>query len=1031
MNKNKYVQKEEEILKFWDKNKIYEKQKSKCKNGKNFYFLDGPPYTSGHVHIGTAWNKALKDMILRYKRMRGFNVWDKAGWDMHGMPVELKTAKKLKLKTKEDIEKFGVGKFSKECLNFAKDNLNSMEKEFHRIGVWMDFDNAYKSIDNEFMENVWWLIKQAHEKKLLYEGDKTMTWCADCGTALAKHELEYENVEEDSVFLKFQSNDDSKKFYIIWTTTPWTIPLNLAIMVNPEIDYLEIKVGNEKWIIAEALTNIFMGMIGKKYKVLKKFKGKTLEGKRYIHPYENELKILQDLRKKHKKAYSILLSEEYVDTSGGSGLVHCAPGCGPEDQEVGAANGLPAFNELDEYGVFSDKMGKFAGKKAKTDDSIFIKDFEKNGCLITTTQVGHEYAHCWRCKNPVVFRATKQWFFAIEGLKELMLKENEKVTWVPDVAGSSNFKNWLDNLKDNAITRQRFWGTPVPIWTCKKCKDISVVGSSKELKKLGAKVPDNLHKPWIDKVTFKCKCGGTKERVPDILDVWIDAGSVSWNCLDYPATKKNFDLFPADFILEGHDQIRGWFNMLLVDSMIAMKKHCYKAVYMHGFIQDTKGRKMSKSLGNIISPNEVIEKFGADTLRYYMIGAAKAGVDMNYNFADAQIRFRNLDVLRNTTKYILSQAKFAGVDPTKIKIGKTTDEDKYMISKLNHAIQTATNMFDNYLLNEIPDVGEELYLELSRWYIKNFRDDFNQTRIKIAFDSLMAAIKILSPVIPFTTEEIYQEINTEFNLKNKSIHLVDWPKAETQKINKELEDEIDITKTIIKLILGSREKANRGVRWPVKEAVVVTSSSKIKGTLRNYKDMICSRTNLLNIKTGDLDGLAFNVKANFQKLGPKYGEDVALIAGNLASISGNTLVEGMAKKGTYGLKVNGKHFDLTRGDIIIEEVIPEGYAGQSLGNIGVYLNLEETHDMITQGFMREIVRKVQSLRKNAGLQQPDRISLEIVAPVDLVKNLEKLAKELKQKVGAKDLDFVAHISNKERDDFKVREKKIEIGLKKI
>jgi isoleucyl-tRNA synthetase len=1031
MVKNKYVQKEEEIRAFWDKNKIYQKQKAKGKKGKDFYFLDGPPYTSGKLHVGTAWNKSLKDMLLRYKRMAGFNVWDRAGWDMHGMPVELRTAKKLGLKTKEDIQEFGVAKFAKECINFANGNLKLMEEEFQRIGVWMDFENAYKSVDNKFMENVWWLIKQAHDKNLLYEGDKTMTWCADCGTALAKHELEYENVTEDSIFLKFQSRSNPKEFFIIWTTTPWTIPLNLAIMVNPEINYLKVKVDGEVWIIAEALTNIFLGMLGKKYKILKKFKGKTLKGEGYIHPYEDEIKVLKELKKKHKKAYTVLLSEEYVDTSGGSGLVHCAPGCGPEDQEVGAANGLPAFNELDEYGVFSKKMGKFAGKKAKRDDSKFIEEFKKKGCLIETTQVEHEYAHCWRCKNPVVFRATKQWFFAIEPLKDLMLKENKKVTWVPDVAGSANFANWLKNLKDNAITRQRFWGTPVPIWKCTKCKDISVFGSAAELKKAGGKVPANLHKPWIDKVKCKCKCGGTKERIPDILDVWIDAGSVSWNCLGYPGNKKDWKLFPADFILEGHDQIRGWFNMLYVASMIAMKKHCYKAVYMHGFVQDSKGRKMSKSLGNIISPNEVIDKFSIDTMRYYMTGATKPGIDMNYNFADAQIRFRNLDVLRNTAKYIISQAKFAGVNPTKLKLGKTTDEDKYMISKLNHSIALATDKFDNYLLNEIPDVGEKLYLELSRWYIKNFRDDFNSTRIKIAYDSLMTAITILAPIIPFTSEEVYQDLKKEFKLKEKSIHLVSWPKSDSKKINKTLEAEIETTKTVLKLLLASREKANRGVRWPVKEATIVTSSDQVKDAVKKYQDMICSRANVLNIKSGKLDGLTFNVKVNFQTLGPKYGEDVALITGKLAEISSNTLVEGITKKGKYAIKVNNKYFELLRNDVIIEEIIPEGYAGQSLGNVGVYLNLEETPDMILNGFMREIARKVQALRKKSGLQKPDKISLQIVAPVDVDKGLEKLVKDFKAKVGAKELEFVAHLSLKEKDDFTIRGKKIEIGLKKI
>jgi isoleucyl-tRNA synthetase len=1027
---NKYVLKEEEILKFWNKNKIYAKQKA-LGTGKDFYFLDGPPYTSGKVHLGTAWNKSLKDTIMRYKRMQGFKVWDRAGWDMHGMPVELAVARQLGLKTKEDIEKFGVAKFAKECVTFANGNLKSMENEFKRIGIWMDFDNAYKAIDNSFMENVWWLIKQAHNNKLLYEGDKTMTWCANCATALAKHELTYKNVEEDSIFLKFQSRDKPDEFYVIWTTTPWTIPLNLAVMVNPEITYLKIKVDNEIWIIAEALTNIFLGMLGKKYKILERFTGKKLEGKSYIHPYEKDIPLLREMKKKYKNAYTILLSKEYVDTSGGSGLVHCAPGCGPEDQEVGAKYSLPAFNELDEYGKFSKQMGKFAGIKAKTDDKKFIEAFNKKGILIETTKVEHDYAHCWRCKDPVIFRATKQWFFAIEPLKKLMLSENKKVRWIPDVAGSANFNNWLKNLKDNAITRQRYWGTPVPIWRCNTCKDITVIGSRAELEKLGAKVPANLHKPWIDNTKFKCKCGATMQRIPDILDVWIDAGSVSWNCLDYPTTKKNMKFFPADFILEGNDQIRGWFNMLLVNSMVAMKKPCYKAVYMHGMIQDSQGRKMSKSLGNVISPNEVFEKYSIDTLRYYMIGASKPGLDMHYNFQDAQIRFRNLDVLRNTAKYIITQAKFAHVNPNKLTLGKLTDEDTYMISKINHAIQTATEKFDAYHLNEIPDIGEELYLELSRWYIKSFREDFNTTRLKIAYDALMTAITLLAPVIPFTTEEVYQQLKDVFKLKEESIHLVSWPKANLKKIKKQLEDEINITKNLTSLILASREKANRGVRWPVKEAIVVTSSMKVRQAINNYKTLLCTRTNVLDIKFGELSGLTYKVKVNFSSLGPKCGEAVGVVASQIVNTDGTNIVRELNKTGKFILKLKNKVFELTRNDLVIEEIVPEGYAGQAINNVGVYLNLVETPDMIAQGYMREIARKVQTLRKTAGLTKIDKINLQVSAPVNLTASLRKIGRNLKQKVGASELEFVEQVTLPQKDSLTVRGKSLEIGLKKI
>src|SRR3989344_597209 len=588
------VKLEPEILEFWKKNNIYEKAKEKNKGKKKFYFLDGPPYTSGKVHLGTAWNKSLKDSVLRYKRMQGFDVWDRAGYDMHGMPTEQAVEKNLGIKNKDEIPNFGIANFVRECKEFAITNLMAMNNDFKRIGVWMDFENPYKSVDNNYMEGEWWLIKKAYENDRLYEGEKTMHWCFSCATSLAKHELEYENVKDDSIFVKFQVKGKENEFLIIWTTTPWTIPFNLGVMVNPNLDYVRAKVGNETWIVAKSLAAPFIsGVADKKFEIIEEFKGNDLLGLKYIHPFENEISQFKELEKKHPKVHTVVLSEEYVDTSAGTGLVHMAPGCGPEDYEVGHRNDIPPFNTLTEQGIFDDSIPFLAGIKAK-------------GVLIAKTKVEHDYAHCWRCKNPVIFRTTTQWFFKIEDLKGKMRELNKGIKWIPDFAGSRNFDNWLSNLRDNGITRQRYWGTPMPIWRCNQCKEFVVIGSIDELKKLAVRIPEDLHKPWIDEVTIKCKCGHKKERIPNILDVWIDAGSASWNCLDFPRRKDLFDkLYPADFILEGIDQIRGWFNLLFVASMIAMDNVSFKSVYMHGFINDAQGRKMSKSLGNYILPQEV------------------------------------------------------------------------------------------------------------------------------------------------------------------------------------------------------------------------------------------------------------------------------------------------------------------------------------------------------------------------------------------------------------------------------------------
>ena len=599
---------EKEIVEYWKKNNIYKKVRESTKGKKPFYFLQGPPYTSGRIHIGQAWNNSLKDAVLRYKQMRGFQVWDRAGYDMHGLPTASKVQKELNLKTKEDIVKYGLDKFAKACMDFSIKHAKMMNEDLFRLGVWLDYDNAYMPIDEEWMESVWWLIKRAHEEGRLYEGERTLTWCAEHATALAKHECEYEEITDNSIYVKFKTKENDNECLVIWTTTPWTIAFNLAIMVNPEIDYIKAKVENETWVIAKELADhLIKDILKKDYEILEEFKGKELEHVEYLHPFTKEIKDYEKLKKQHPKVHTILLSKEYVNLEAGTGLVHCAPGCGPEDYEVGHDNKIPPYNTVNENGFFPNGIGEFSKLRAKIDDKKFVQKLDEEGALITTEKIKHEYPHCERCHNPVIFRKTKQWFFKIEDLKETMLKNNKKVHWVPETVNNA-FEAWISNLRDNSITKQRFWGTPAPIWRCKKCGDYIVVASKDELSKLAGKTPENLHRPWIDKIKIDCKCGEIKERIPDIIDVWIDAGVGSWACLYYPKKKDNFDkLFPADFILEAREQSRLWYSMLTIASTLALKEIPFKNVYSHGMLTDVKGVKMSKSLGNIISPYEVVD----------------------------------------------------------------------------------------------------------------------------------------------------------------------------------------------------------------------------------------------------------------------------------------------------------------------------------------------------------------------------------------------------------------------------------------
>lgn len=820
--------KEEEIIEFWNKNQIYKKIKDKNKKGKKFYFLQGPPYTSGYLHIGHAWNNCLKDAVLRYKRMQGFNVWDRAGYDMHGLPTENAVQKMLKLNDKKEILKFGIEKFNRECRNYSLARLKEMDRDLLRLAVWMDYENSYKPIDNDFMSNEWFLIKKAHEQKRLYKGKKIMHWCASCETSLAKHELEYENVKDKSIFLKFKLKGKKNEFLIIWTTTPWTIPYNLAVMVNPSIEYVKVRVedGKEKgeiWIFAKALVNVVMtSVFEKKFKIIEKMKGTKLEGLEYEHPLHNEMKnVFNELKKKHRNVHTVILSEEYVTTDAGSGLVHCAPGCGPEDFEVGQKYKIPPFNTLDEKGNLLD-LDNLKGFIAKKDDDKIIEILKDKGSLLAVTEVEHEYPLCWRCHNPVIFRATEQWFLKIEDLIPEMLKANAKVNWVPKWAKIA-FDAWVKVLKDNSITRQRYWGTPAPIWECEKCKGIEVIGSQEELKKKALnKVPEDLHKPWIDAVKIKCpKCGEDMTRIPDVLDVWLDSGTSSWNCLYYPSQEQYFkEWFPADFILEANEQIKLWFSMLLICSLIALKRPCYKAVYVHGMIFDWQGIKMSKSLGNVVSPYEVIDKYGVDLFRYYMT-ECRAGENISFSWEGIKQKQRNLNVLWNIKNYLLELVQLLNKNPKNIK-PQLAIEERYILSRLNLTIKEVTELYEAYKLDEIVAKIETLFLELSRVYIQLVREKSSlgtekerETVLYTIYECLINIIKLFAPISPYITEVIFLEMKKAFELKEESIHLTEWTKFDEKTIDKKLEQEFKTALQIIEKSLALRSAAGIGVRWPL------------------------------------------------------------------------------------------------------------------------------------------------------------------------------------------------------------------------
>ncbi len=925
---------EEEILKFWKEKKIYEKSKEKNAKGKKFYLMDGPPYATGHIHMGTALNKILKDIAMRSQRMQGKNVFDRAGYDTHGVPIEFQIEKEIKSKSKKDIEKFGVKKFIGKCKEFATRFIGVMNSEFENLGVWMDFQNPYLTLDKEYVESIWDCFKIADKKELLYLGQYPVHVCPRCETAVAYNEIEYSKQEDNSIYVKFPLKGKENTYLIIWTTTPWTLPGNTGVMVNPKFEYQEVKLSNgEKWIIAKELVQKIMTELELGYSVEKEYSGKELEGWKYENPLSNNLNL------KTKDAYRVVLSSRYVNLEEGTGLVHCAPGHGKEDYEVGKEAGIDILCPVGIDGLLTKESGKYAGKKARVVDSEIIEDLKKQGFLVHQVRYTHDYPLCWRCKSPLLMVSLPQWFLRISKIHKKILQENEKTNWAPPWM-KLRMNAWLEGISDWPVSRKRYWGTPLPIWICEKCSEKKVVGSISELEKLSGKKVKEVHKPEIDEVFLKCKCGGKMKRVEEVLDVWFDSGVSSWAALN--STNKKF--WPADLNIEGKDQVRGWWNSQLILSEIKFNKKPFENILVHGMVLDLGKKKMSKSLGNIVSPHEIIAKYGRDYMRYYFAKVSK-GEDFAFDegeFKEIQKVFR---VLVNLNSFI-NQIDKKGEE-------KQCIEDKWILSRFNSMIERVVKDYNEF---RFPDVVKEiedfLVSEVSRTYIQMIRERGGEVQ-EVLNQIRIGVVKLLAPIAPFVSEEIWQELRKEKIVKEESVHLAGFPTLNLGKINNKLEHDFSILLKIIEAGLAVRNEKGVGLKWPLAEAVIYLPSIRDSD---KFEEILKSQ---LNLK-----------KVEFKKDAYKFEHD--------------------------------RFIDL---------------------------DTEMTPELEQEGYAREIARKVQALRKKAGLVKSDRIDLVIESDLDLSEHEEFI----KNRTGAEKIiiskDKIKGF--KTQSEEKIKEKKVWLSLRKL
>ncbi len=1040
-----FVDREKAVEKFWKDNDIFRKSIDSRKEGPTYTFYDGPPTANGKPHIGHVETRTIKDMIPRYRTMKGCMVPRKAGWDTHGLPVELEVEKLLGLDGKEQIEEYGLAPFIDKCKESVWKYKGMWEDFSATVGFWADMDNPYVTYDDNFIESEWWALKTIWDKGLLYKGFKIVPYCPRCGTPLSSHEVAqgYKAVKERSAIVRFKCVGEDA-YFLAWTTTPWTLPSNVALCVNPEETYCKVKAADGRtYYMAQALLDTVLGGLAEEgkpaYEVLETYLGKDLE----YREYEPLFTCAGEAAAKQKKKAHFVTCDNYVTMSDGTGIVHIAPAFGEDDSRIGRNYNLPFVQFVDGKGDLTEET-PYAGKFVKDADPEVLKDLEAEGKLFAAPKFEHDYPFCWRCDTPLIYYARESWFIKMTAVRDDLVRNNKTINWIPASIGEGRFGNWLENIQDWGVSRNRYWGTPLNVWEC-ECGHLHSVGSREELYTLSgneeAKTVE-LHRPYIDAITIPCpECGKTMHRVPEVIDCWFDSGAMPFAQHHYPFENKELfeQQFPAKFISEAVDQTRGWFYSLLAESTLLFNKAPYENVIVLGHVQDENGQKMSKSKGNAVDPFEALQEYGADAIRWYFYTSSAPWLPKRFSgkaVMEGQRKF--MGTLWNTYAFFVLYANIDNFDATKYQLEyeKLPVMDKWLLSRLNTVVGEVDDNLDKYRIPEAAKALQDFVDEMSNWYVRRSRERFwakgmEQDKINAymtLYTALVTISKAAAPMIPFMTEDIYQNLVRSIDANApESIHLCDFPVVETAYIDKKLEDDMEDVLDAVVMGRACRNDAAIKNRQPIGR-MYIKADFKLDDF---YTDIIEDELNVKEVVfTDDVrDFTSYTFKPQLRTVGPKYGKQLGGIQKTLASLDGNAAMDDLNVNGKLTFNVDGVPVELTRDDLLIDMAQKEGYVSQEDNKMTVVLDTNLTEELIEEGFVYEIISKIQTMRKDAGFEVMDHIRVSLNGNEKLAALAQKNAEAISGKVLAEELT-----SGKNFDvvkEWNVNGEKVVIAVEKI